>query len=105
MDLQLGIIPEAQVTPWEPKKKKQKGIGSFFTQKSQDVVRKEREAADAVGEQVRLDAAQRKVTIDHKFDAIVLKWKLPAQPDLTRRPGETGRTLVADVRIHLPVNC
>ena len=71
MDLQLGIIPKAQVTPWEPKKKKQKGIGSFFAQKSQDVVRKEREAADAVGEQVRLDAAQRKVTIDHKFDAII----------------------------------
>ena len=73
MDLQLGIIPKAQVTPWEPirKKKKQKGIGSFFAQKSQDVVRKEREAADAVGEQARLDAAQRKVTIAHKFDAII----------------------------------
>ena len=57
MDLQLGIIPKAQVTPWE-KKKKQKGIGSFFAQKSQDVVRKEREAADAVREQARLGAAQ-----------------------------------------------
>ena len=48
MDLQLGIIPKAQVTPWEPKKKKQKGIGSFFAQKCQDVVRKEREAAHVV---------------------------------------------------------
>ena len=36
---------KAQVTTLEPKKKKQKGIGSFFAQKSQDVVRKEREAA------------------------------------------------------------
>ena len=76
MDLQLGIIPKAQVTPWAPEKKRQKGTGTFFAQKSQDVVRKEREAADAVGEQVRLDAAQRKVTFYHKFDAIVLKWKL-----------------------------
>ena len=54
MDLQLGIIPKAQVTPWEPKKKKQKGVGSFLAQKSQDVVRKETEAADAVRAQARL---------------------------------------------------
>lgn len=65
--------------------------------KSDEEVRRERDAADALAEQARLEAAQRKIAIQQKLELLITKWKLPPCPNLSRHHGDFGRTKVADV--------
>ena len=91
--------PADPLNPWalSKKKKKTSAITAHFTKKTDAQVRKELEDADARALAVRADADARRFEVQRKFNLLVLKWKLPATPDLTRCPGAKGRHKVADV--------
>ena len=59
--------PADPLNPWalsKPKKKQKiQNIAGFFTKKSDEEVRRERDAADALAEQARLEAAHRATAI------------------------------------------
>lgn len=87
------------LNPWgisKKKKTKAQGIAGFFVKKTDAEVRKEQDDADARALAATADAETRRMQVRHKLNLLVEKWNLPPRPSLIRKPGESGRTKLAD---------